>query len=451
MSLNRRDIILGAAPLAAGAVLTAGTRDAQAKTPLGAVVDITKFGLTPNASSDQTSALQKCINFAAKNKLRLELPGGDYKTASLILPSDLNFCGIGAQTRLLFIGGAAMLGAEKARNIILRDMAIIGRSKPFAGSGRRALIAMQDVSDLSIENCTISDSILNGITLRRCGGRVLNSTISKCGEAALFARDSIGLEIVQNHIEDCGNNGILVWRSKKGEDGTIVTQNRIQNIRAEAGGSGQNGNGINIFRAGSVLVTGNQIEDCTYSAVRDNGGDNVQILNNNCRRLGEVALYAEFEFQGAIISNNLVDDAHIGISITNFNDGGRLATATGNLIRNIMKREGKVGTGLGVEADTMVTGNVIENVAGIGLALGYKAFMRHVAANNNIIRNAEVGIGVTGNTKVGLAMIATNLITGSKNGAIRALDGNSPYGPDLAKESPESFPHLAIFGNIGLE
>jgi putative cofactor-binding repeat protein len=52
-----------------------------------------------------------------------------------------------------------------------------------------------------------------------------------------------------------------------------------------------------------------------------------------------VALYAEFGFEGALIASNLVDTAATGISVTNFNEGGRLAVVQGNLIRHLFRRE----------------------------------------------------------------------------------------------------------------
>ena len=87
--------------------------------------------------------------------------------------------------------------------------------------------------------------------LRRVAGRIANCEIGDIAHAALFSEDARGLEIAHNHVRDCGDNGILVWRSALGEDGTLVTGNRIERIAAKSGGSGQNGNGINVFRAGS--------------------------------------------------------------------------------------------------------------------------------------------------------------------------------------------------------
>ena len=60
--------------------------------------------------------------------------------------------------------------------------------------------------------------------------------------------------------------------------------------------------------------------------------------------------------------------------MTNFNDGGRLAVVQGNILRNLFRREqepeDKRGEGITVEADTSVTGNVIENAPTAGIVIG---------------------------------------------------------------------------------
>jgi uncharacterized secreted repeat protein (TIGR03808 family) len=251
-------------------------------------------------------------------------------------------------------------------------------------------------------------------------------------------------------VHDCGDNGILVWRSEVGEDGTIVSGNRIERIAAKSGGSGQNGNGINVFRAGSVLINGNRIADCAFSAIRSNAGSNCQMIGNSCARLGEVALYAEFAFEGAVIANNLVDKAAIGISVTNFNEGGRLAVVQGNLIRNLfLRKDAEIrGIGIAVEADTVVSGNVIEGSPAFGVMIGWGPYLRDVNVTDNLIRNAHIGIGVSTDPAAGAALITGNLISGAKDGAIRAISGATPVGPDLVKESPDAYRNLAVHANI---
>ena len=195
--------------------------------------------------------------------------------------------------------------------------------------------------------------------------------------------------------------------------------NRIERIAAKSGGSGQNGNAINVFRAGSVMVSGNRIADCAFSAIRSNSGSNCQMIGNSCARLGEVALYAEFSFEGAVIANNLVDKAATGISVTNFNEGGRLAVVQGNLIRNLFFRKDADARGIGiaVEADSVVTGNVIEGSIAYGIIIGWGRYLRDVSVTDNLIRNAYIGIGVSADPSAGTALITNNLITGAKDGA----------------------------------
>src|SRR5205814_1615437 len=84
-------------------------------------------------------------------------------------------------------------------------------------------------------------------------------------------------------------------------------------------------------------------------------------------------LYAEFGFEGALIASNTVDGAAIGISVTNFNEGGRLAVVQGNLVRNLLPRRpggtdpgDGAGIGIYVEADSAVSGNVVENAPTAG-------------------------------------------------------------------------------------
>jgi uncharacterized secreted repeat protein (TIGR03808 family) len=261
------------------------------------------------------------------------------------------------------------------------------------------------------------------------------------------------LDIRDNHVTECGNNGILVWRSKTGEDGSVVSGNRISKIRNAAGGTGQYGNGINVFRAGSVLVSNNRISDCAYTAVRGNASSNIQIVGNSCERLGEVALYAEFGFQGALIANNVVDTAASGISVTNFNDGGRLAVVQGNLIRNLFRREqepeDKRGEGIGVEADAIVTGNTIENAPTVGIQIGWGTYMRDVAVTSNVIRNARVGISVTNAADAGKCLISNNLIAAAKDGAIRQMTLGVMTGADLAR-APSASDRIIVTGNVSV-
>jgi hypothetical protein len=71
-----------------------------------------------------------------------------------------------------------------------------------------------------------------------------------------------------------------------------------------------------------------------------------------------------------------------------------------------------------------------------------------VSVTDNLIRDAHIGIGVSTDPSAGTALITNNLITGAKDGAIRAMSGPTPIGPDLARASAEAYGNLAVYANV---
>jgi len=303
-------------------------------------------------------------------------------------------------------------------------------------------------------DCEIVNSGGNGLVLTAVDGEVTGTTLANSADVAIHAIDARGLLIARNTIAAAGNNGIQVWRSEIGDDGTIVTDNRIENVTNRSGGSGQYGNAVNVFRAGNVIVRGNWIKSCAFSAVRGNSASNIHIEGNSVVDAREVALYAEFGFEGALIANNTVDGAAIGISVTNFNEGGRLAVVQGNIIRNLLSKRPAgtdpgdgAGIGISVEADTTVTGNVVENAPFAGIYIGTGRYLRDVAATGNVVRKADIGIAVSVAPGAGTALIASNVIAECKRGAILGLEGRRVVTGDLAKDGAARYAQLAISGN----
>lgn len=464
MTFNRRGLLAGG--LGLGALGVAATQSHAATTRRLAVsehapaagMDISTFiatpsasdsGLLPNAEADQSSQLQAAIDRASALRIPLALAPGRYRVAGIRLRSNTVITGSLCTATLVLAKPGALLTAEAADGIELHHLRLEG-AQLATGVDPGALIAFKGCNGLRLSNLDITGSGGRAIGLDGCSGRITGCRIDNIKDAAIFAIDSTSLDITANTISKCDDNGIQVWRRKAGEDGTIVAGNRISHIAATSGGSGQNGNGINVYRAAGVLVEANRITDCAYSAVRGNAASNLQILANSCQRIGEVALYAEFGFEGTVIANNLVDGAAAGISVTNFNEGGRLAVVQGNLIRNLYRREheavDKRGEGIAVEADSVVTGNTIENAPTAGIVVGWGRYMRDVAVTSNIIRNSRIGVMITRDPEAGAALIAQNLISGTRDGAIRAMDNGTPVGPDLARDPPSSR-RISVAGN----
>ena len=447
--LNRRDIL--GAGLGGGATLGLVTPAAAAISPLafGHGVLARDFGVIPDIARDQTDRLQRAIAHAGNKRLPLLMDPGRFSIRRLEIDHPVQIFGMPGQTIFHGAGQGPLMEVSDTGQVGLTGLTFDGTARKVTDKNG-GLLAVREITDLVIERCTVTGSSRHGIALQRCSGTVVACAVANAGETGLFSNDATGLRLADNDIRDCGNNGIQVWRSLRGEDGTIITGNRVRRIRSDLGGSGQNGNGINIYRAGNVIIANNQITDCAFTAVRSNAGDNCQILGNSCSRLGEVAIYAEFGFEGAVISGNMIAEAAVGVSITNFDRGGRLAVCSGNIVRDLtldIQAKQSAGTGIFAEADTVVSANVIDNAPLTGIALGWGKYLRNVAATGNVIRNAGIGIAVSALPGAGPAMIANNMISATRNGAVRGMDHSRIITGDLTAGGADIPAHIALTAN----
>jgi uncharacterized secreted repeat protein (TIGR03808 family) len=449
MDINRRHII-GASAAGALAMSSDSARAVPLTSALGR--DVTHYGVRPGSPDDQTKALQRAIDDAARAQAPLALPPGIYRTGMLRLQSGTQLIGVRGATRLVFNGGASMLSGEGTDSIGLANITLDGGSIPLPT--RRGLVHCLGGRDIRIADCEIANSGGNGIWFENVSGEISGNIITRSAATAIVSFDAHGLLVARNTIIGTNDNGIEILRTTIGDDGTLVADNRIEDVKAGPGGSGQYGNAINAFRAGNVIVRGNRIRNCDYSAVRGNSASNIQITGNSVSDVREVALYSEFSFEGAVIANNTVDGAALGVSVCNFNEGGRIAVVQGNVIRNLLARrpigtapDDDAGIGIYVEADTSVTGNVIENAPSFGIVAGWGKYLRDVAISGNVIRNAFVGIGISVVPGAGTALVNSNVISETPRGAVVGLDHARPITPDLTIEGAQRFAQVMLGTN----
>ena len=452
MDLNRRRLIGASAAGMAGAVAMPSepARAAQLTSALGR--DATQYGVRPGSVEDQTKNLQRAIDEAARAQVPLALPPGVYRTGPLRLSSGTQLIGVRGATRLVFTGGASMFSGEGADHLGLSGITLDGASLPLPA--RRGLIHLLASRDVRITDCEITGSGGNGIWFEQVSGDVSGNIFTDIAATAVVSFDARGLMVSRNSIAGTNDNGIEILRTAIGDDGTLVADNRIEDIKAGPGGSGQYGNAINAFRAGNVIVRGNRIKNCDYSAVRGNSASNIQISGNSVSDVREVALYSEFSFEGAVIANNTVDGAAFGVSVCNFNEGGRIAVVQGNVIRNLLPKrpigtapDDDAGIGIYVEADASVTGNVIENAPSFGIVAGWGKYLRDVAITGNVIRKAPAGIGVSVTSGAGTALVNNNMIAETPRGAVVGLDHTRIVTPDLSDEDAQRYAQVVIGTN----
>lgn len=450
--LNRRGLLAGA-----GLIGLAGSRKALAAmtgsgtAPMQGEMNAADLGVRPG-SDDQSDAFARMLERASEQDSAVFLPPGIYTISNLSLPRRVRLIGVPGATRIVYGGGGHLLIAEEAEHIELSCLVIDGANRRI-GEQAHGLLDLRRIEHLAIDDCEIVGSAKNGLALERASGRVEGCSISGAADAGLYSVEAGRLRITGNSIANCGNGGILVHRWQAAGDGTMITGNRIERIAARNGGTGQFGNGINVFRADNVIVANNSVSGCDFSAIRANSASNIQITGNSCLKSGETGIYAEFSFEGAVISANVVAGAANGISIVNFDQGGRMAVCSGNIVRSLSQTgpypadAPGFGIGISVEADTAVTGNVVEDAPLYGMKIGWGPFMRNVSATGNVLRETGTGIAVSVVEGTGSAVISDNVIDTAARGAIIGYRWSEAVTGDLALAGSSGFAGLTIEHN----
>src|SRR6202171_1461565 len=161
MDVNRRHLIGVSAAGVAGALAMSpdGARAAPLSSTLGR--DVTPYGVRPGSPDDQTKALQRAIDEAARAQVPLALPPGVYRTGMLRLQSGTQLVGVRGATRLVFNGGASMLQGEGAGSGGLSGLTLDGSGLPTPA--RRGLVHCVSGRDIRIIDCEITGSGGHGI------------------------------------------------------------------------------------------------------------------------------------------------------------------------------------------------------------------------------------------------------------------------------------------------
>jgi uncharacterized secreted repeat protein (TIGR03808 family) len=450
-TITRRSLLAGLAALPVAA--QAKNRDPLfSSADFRGGLDAAHYGVTPDALGADVKAFNRLLRDAAARDMPVFLPPGIYRLSNIELPANTRLAGVPGATKLVYSGEGQFLRALGGKRVALTDLTIDGANR-WLGDNQPGLTTFQQVENLTLDHCEILGAQKFAVWAERCGGRIDGNSISGAAASAVYAVECRDFAIRDNVVSDCGDGGILVHRWTKGHDGTIVTGNRIARILAKSGGTGEYGNGINVFRADGVQIANNHVSDCAFTAIRSNAGSNVLISSNQCLGSGETAIYSEFGFDGAVISNNIIDGAANGILSVNFNEGGRLAVISGNLIRNLKltapyeQEDAFFGIGIEAESDASVTGNVVENAPRWGMLIGWGPYLRDVNVTGNVIRDSTIGIAATVVEGARQASMRQNIFSGITEEAIAGYRWNEKVTGDLTAPGARTFPHLDIEAN----
>jgi uncharacterized secreted repeat protein (TIGR03808 family) len=392
---------------------------------------------------DQTKRLQNALTEAPNAGGVLQLGPGTFNVSTLMIDRNVTVQGIPGATKLVTPRSGEVFLMRGASHVVLQGLGL--RAKGNLGN----ILSADGIERLVVQDCDFSGGE-TGMRVASCGGRIVGNRFQFHEKVGIQSIDSKGFSISENRISDIGNCGIQVWQTKAGEDGSVITENHISRVASRDGGDGQNGNGINIYKAGNVTVANNRISDCAFTGVRNNSGPNCIITGNSISRCNEVALFVEFNHEGSVVANNLIESVAHGISIVNLDVGGRLSQCTGNIIRNV-KGFDPVGVPLGggilVEADTLVANNLVDNAALYGIRLGWGPYGRNLQASNNMVLNCRRGIEFSAVAK-GPYIISNNTISAAKAGAIFGMDHDTTVTTDLMLPGAQVPDMVGMIGNM---
>jgi len=256
--MNRRNF-LGSLLVSATSLPAFASDRLQQFAGLRGSLDVSDFGVRPDVYDDQSKQLQEILNSASEENKPVFLPPGNYVISNLELPVRTRLIGIQGASRVIYGGGGSMLAGTGTELVHIEGVAFDGANRNFSDTFG-GLVHIRACPNVVIEKCDFLGSNGTAITLDTCGGRLDRNSISgAAGLAAVYSVNATGLSVTNNVVSDCANGGLLVHRWEVGEDNTIVSGNRIRNISAKGGGTGQRGNGINLFRTNGVIVSNNHI------------------------------------------------------------------------------------------------------------------------------------------------------------------------------------------------
>lgn len=429
------------------------------------------------------TTVQNAMNYARTNGLTLVLLSGVFSTGALNVDTatgsgktlTMRAAVAGAAT-LRFTGGSYLLQVNGIHDVSISGVAFDGQNAAISdGSNQAGLVRFQNCTGFNLAGCKVTRSTKTGVVaLAAARGTVAECAIDNCSVGVLVYNSRV--DVIHNRIITCSNNGVYVWREPAGGgvqyDGSTIIDNVIADIATAGGGTGQNGNGIVVYRALGVKASGNTISDVQYSCIRFNASGAAQITGNHCISARECSIFVEattpgLNLDGAVLADNIIEQAGDGIKVVNlglYSDGiARRIAISSNHIRHITKNTindpGYSPTitnacGIQVEGLCVLTGNMIEDAAGFGIVLGTNEATYDLLATGNLIHASVTGIGCSNNASAGRISIVGNVVSGATNGSIVpvAFNGASFYrvgSTELANTADSQTGNVYVGNNRG--
>jgi uncharacterized secreted repeat protein (TIGR03808 family) len=277
------------------------------------------FGCAPRrARQPEHVALQEAINRSCPRRpspfhAGRRLFGQQHRSAV----RHSRIVGVPGRTRIRYAGDGHLLFGTDVRDVRLEGLVLDGNNRPLADY-TPALLHISTGANIAVEDCIIQGSLTGRCHLRSCGGaRRELLTISGILGAAFQSNDAQGLAMRDNTVERL----LRQWHfdlhaGARAATARSISGNRIERIRAVSGGTGPYGNGINVFRANDVIISGNA--DRRLRRLRCALRRRLQCADTSATHARELAKWRCSPSSGfarrLIVANNVIDGAAAMVS-----------------------------------------------------------------------------------------------------------------------------------------
>lgn len=335
------------------------------------------WGAAGNGATDDTAAIQACVNFAQTSEWPMFIPAKTFRiTAAIAITSAIGIYGTDPYSSIIKPeGNIYAFDISYIVGPTIRDFSVAWASAPTAGAAFRVTApAAQECGFLDAQNIRINNGWIGFYFVKASQWHLDRCVILDSGLTAIWVENQNNVDSGDSTIESCqlanptktGDTSGIIWRSS---GGLRIINNKINVFKY----------GIQIQLAdgavtGDILITGNSLESVGYTGV-----DSAIRM----ARLGTTGT-----LHSVLITGNQINGWAAAVNVP--------LDATGAWL-----------TGLSV--------------------LGSVIYGNTLAAASGVIVNSTTGFTISGNVmRSGAA--GTVFITTGSSAADGYIDGNSPTG-----------------------